>query len=276
MYVYFIFNHTVVYFDTNRLMKFISVLYQRRYNKLHNSIYGLSYDLYIISVISHLTSIYVTLNYSFSPLIRHQLAERFPLFYLNNPPPISTLLVFFDTINLVTDTLVFLQLFQYSKSRHIYQGISSIAVYFLSLSLIFNIVTFGCSLYNLPLRNMGIWGIFYLDHINYIWVLGNIFSSGKFLPQIFLNYMGSNTYGISNKYLIIRISGTLLLLLSIPFPDNSTPFYMAPFNYTPMFVPVSHMLSFCIILYQKQYLYLGNPPHLPRINTIKVRKSIEV
>lgn len=244
----------------------VAILYQRRYNKLHHSIYGLSYDLFVLEFLGNSLSIYCALNYRLSPLLRSQFAKRFPLFYPldKNQVPISLLLLLKDTLIMAASALVIRQLILYRTTKHIYQGLSKICVFVLVISAIFSVFTYTCSCYNLPVSDSGRFGVFYLEHINYLWVIGNLLRAFRFLPQLTLNWMGSSTRGLSSKYVLINFLSNSIMLVGLAILPKQIEFYRCPFNLTPVFVKTIESLSLVGILYQAQFLYLGTKPYLPK------------
>ncbi|CCH60974.1 hypothetical protein TBLA_0D04780 [Henningerozyma blattae CBS 6284] len=259
-------NHLVLFQFIGGLISTSAIHYQSRYNKIHRSIYGLSYDLYILEFFSHLVSIFCTLQYKFSPLISKQYAERFPLFYPQDDPatnlPISIILLLKDILISISSLAILKQLNKYRSSKHIFQGISIYCITSIIILIIFSILTFTCSRFYLPERNSGKFGIFYIEHINYLWVLGNFLSCCKFFPQISINYMGSSTIGFSSKYLVLYIISILCQFLTL-FGDEK-PFYRLEFNRTPFFTIIIQFISLMFLLYQAQFLYLNSRPYLPR------------
>ncbi|CCC69490.1 hypothetical protein NCAS_0C05000 [Naumovozyma castellii] len=251
------------------LISAAAILYQRRYNKIHRSIYGLSYDLYTFDLLGHLISVYCSLNYKFSPLTRTQLSNRFPLFYpLEDPKiPISSWLVLTHLIIIASGVSVFRQLLAYRSTKHIYQGISLTVVILLSIFSLLAVFTFACSCLNFP-KNMGKYGIFYLDHINYLWLAGNIMLTFKFVPQISLNWMGLSTSGVSSKYVILNLLNNLISILEYhvfsKIVQSDLQWWQYPFNYKPIFVSWIQLVSIIIILYQAQFLYVRSNVYLPK------------
>ncbi|EDO19146.1 hypothetical protein Kpol_1050p3 [Vanderwaltozyma polyspora DSM 70294] len=252
--------------STSKVIFIIAILYQYRYNRLHRSIYGLSYDMYILSLINCFLSIWCTLNYKFSPLIRQQLGNRYPLFYSiddNSDIPISLALLILDITTLFISLFVLRQLIMYRSSKHVHQGISKFCISVILLFAIFNVFTYTCACYNLPISS-GRFGVFYLEHINYMWVEGNLLGSFILLPQISLNWMGQSTTGLSSKFVVLSFISILTNLLGSNLAPQNLLFYERAFNFKPNFVQIIQFLSIIIILSQAQYFYRGLKPHLPK------------
>lgn len=241
------------------------MLYQKRYNRLHRSIYGLSYDLYVLSIFSYTISIYCTMNYRFSSLVRTQLSKRFPIFYPieGAQAPTSMMMALVHTVNLICCCMVLRQMFRYRFTKHVHQSISTLCVSVITATVVFSVFTFACASYNLPLHDMGKFGVFYLEHVNYLWVIGNIISCFRLAPQMMINWMGMCTQGLSSKYVVLTMVASLVAIIG-NIASTEVPFYRIPFNYVPLFVPISHLVSLLIILYQAQYLYIGKNPYLQR------------
>ncbi|GAV49531.1 hypothetical protein ZYGR_0P01750 [Zygosaccharomyces rouxii] len=244
----------------------IAILYQKRYNKLHHSVYGLSYDLYLLEIVGQFLTIYCTINYRWSPLVRLQLSRRFPLFYPldGSNIPISNPLLIKDVILTICGLLVLRQLMLYQSTKHIYQGFSTTCMSIIGIFASFSMFTYFCACHNLPERDSGKFGVFYIEHVNYLWVIGNTIRAFKFLPQITLNWMGSCTRGISSKYIIVNSLACLLILVGSLVSSPNKEFHQNAFNNCPWVVTLVQFLSLCAILYQAQCLYVKKKPYLPR------------
>ena len=245
----------------------IAVCYQRRYNKLHWSIYGLSYDLYVLKIFGHIYSVYSSLNYLWSPLIKVQLSKRYPLFYpLNHGTgiPVSILLLIKDILIIISGVLVLRQLTVYRSTKHVHQSISKLCLLVLMTSAAFGISTYTFACSNLPENNSGRFGVFYVEHINYLWVTGNVLRAFQSVPQFSLNWIGMSTNGLSSKFVLITFLNKLILLVIRTFSLKDIEYYNVPFNLTPLLVVLSEFIFITGILYQAQYLYLGKKQHLPK------------
>lgn len=197
--------------------------------------------------------------------MRLQLSRRFPLFYPidSSSPPVSFALLLEEALLIMSCMLVLRQLMIYRSTKHIYQGFSIISISVLSLATLFAIFTYICACHNLPEYDSGKFGVFYLEHINYLWIMGNGISAFKYVPQLSLNWMGSSTRGLSSKYIIINSLACLIMLMSNILPSGNE-FYEYDFNACPCFVTSVQFVSLCGILYQAQSLYWGKRPYLPR------------
>ncbi|UCS23792.1 uncharacterized protein HLK63_M10241 [Nakaseomyces glabratus] len=114
--------------------------------------------------------------------------------------------------------------------------------------LILSYFTYICAEYNLPERNNGRFGGYYIEYANYLWVIGQFLSAVKYLPQISLNWMGISTKGLPPKYLKISIVATSVLQASNlrTFIDNLE-FYQWSFNLTPRVVSFLQLIWLGII-----------------------------
>lgn len=234
---------------------------------MHRSIYGLSYDVYILEIWSRLISIYCTLHYLLSPLVRSQYAARFPLFYpleAGITLPISLLLLLQDCMVIVCALTVLRQLTYYRSSKHIFQGLSYILLFTLGFIVCFTIFTYTCACHNLPYRNSGRFGIFYIEHINYLWVFGNLLAAVKYLPQVSLNWMGNSTVGVSSKYVLINLFSSILFLTGYILWTPNEKFYEISFNIMPMSTGLTQFVLLVGLFYQAQFKYFGSKPFLPK------------
>ncbi|CAI7055576.1 ASB_collapsed_G0005780.mRNA.1.CDS.1 [Saccharomyces cerevisiae] len=248
-------------------LSIIAILYQKRYNKLHRSIYGLSYDLYLLDFVGNGLYLYCALHYCYSSLVREQLSQRFPLFYPLNEArsiPISSLLILKDFCVSFCCLMVLRQLYYYRSTKHIYQGISITSIIFIGVFLVLGIFTYGCSISNLPLKNSGKFGVFYLDHINYLWVMANLLKCFKYVPQMSINWMGCSTVGLSSKFVLISFLAEFIDLVGRLLIPTSVLFYEIPFNSTPFWVKLIQFVTLSVILCQVQYVYVGRKPRLPK------------
>lgn len=230
--------------------------------------YGLSYDLYLMQFATYFISLYCTVIYKYSELAARQFSDRFPLYYSLNaePIPISMPILLIDLVMLAVSSIVIFQLWKYRATRNVKQGTSLLLICIFLMILIFSYFTYICAEYNLPERNSGRFGVYYIEHVNYLWVIGQFLSAVKYLPQISLNWMGISTKGLSPKYLKISIIATSILQASnlCSFIDNLE-FYEWPFNLTPRVVSFLQLIWLGIIYYQHYYAYAMNKPYLKRI-----------
>lgn len=219
-----------------------------------------------MSLVSNSLSIYCALNYKWSPIIRLQLSKRFPLFYPfdDNSVPISSGILLGDLLQLLVSVLVLRQLISYRGTKNVHQGISLICITVIGMICCFGIFTYTCSYHNLPISDSGRFGIFYLEHVNYLWIAGNVTESMKYFPQLSLNWMGLNTRGVSSRFVFISLVAELLNLIGTAALPNNFEFYARPFNLAPRPVMLIKVCCLLGMLYQGQSLYLDKKPYLPR------------
>ena len=229
--------------------------------------YGLSYDLYLMQFATYFISLYCTVIYKYSELAARQFSDRFPLYYSLNaePIPISMALLLIDLVMLAVSSIVFFNCGN-TELLETLSNESLLLICIFLMILIFSYFTYICAEYNLPERNSGRFGVYYIEHVNYLWVIGQFLSAVKYLPQISLNWMGISTKGLSPKYLKISIIATSILQASnlCSFIDNLE-FYEWPFNLTPRVVSFLQLIWLGIIYYQHYYAYAMNKPYLKRI-----------
>lgn len=221
----------------------------------------------MLDLFANLLSVYTTMNYLWSSLTRSQLSKRFPFFYPSSERsaiPISMPLLFRDVIHLYTCGLVLRQLQIYRSTKNVYQGVSTICTALIVMVFSFGIFTYACSCYNLPASDSGRFGIFFVEHVNYMWVIANFFQSSKYLPQICLNWMGLCTKGLSSKYILLSLFSEIAVGLGSALMLQDTEFYKKPYNFTPAFVSLINVLSLSYMFCQAKYLYQGKKPYLPR------------
>lgn len=220
----------------------------------------------MLGITGRLLSVYCALNYKWSPTVRLQLSKRFPLFYaLNeNSVEVSSALIMKDVLEIVAFALVIRQLVLYRATKNINQGVSLLCISVLILVYSFAIFTYACAGYNLPYSDSGRFGVFYIEHINYLWIAGNIADCVKYVPQLSLNWMGLCTRGLSSKFVLIGSLSELIALIDTGLFPNNTVFYKRACNLTPIPVTLLNLCFLAGILYQAQFLYFGYKPSLPR------------
>lgn len=269
----------------------MSLLYQYRYSRLHRSVYGISYDLHILDAFSTFCSIYLYLNYLLSPLALSQYMQRYPLFFLPKDSlevhelPLSHALFLLHVVRFVLSLRVLSILYKFRKTRHVHQSFSKLCRCILLCTVLFHVFTFACARLNIGVgffatitksqenfavsknRNMGKYGVFYIDHLLYVWILQNyVLDAFKLMPQLILNFSGCCTQGLSSKYVVFQGLAhflTATALLHNMFADVFyQKWYTIPFNYQPFFTSLMNFLLILVILYQAQYLYNNSMPTL--------------
>ena len=266
------------------LITILAIHYQRRYNRLHRSIYGLSFDSQLFQFIQHVLSLYCSLNYMLNPYIKRQLQRRYPLFYDSHDTqiiPVSWVIVIFNFLSAWNYWSLIRQLKKYDYTKHIHQGFSSLAKSIIVIFVYFlGIFTFWCAFWFgiCQGKDSGLFGLFWLDHVNYFWLLSNIFHLWSFWPQLCINWMGKCCQGLSSKFVILSLLSSLIKLfgitilngydkLAVPMKNNNNqgiPYYQWPFNLENKFVIIMELLSIIGILFQAQYFYPNNKPYLPK------------
>lgn len=245
-----------------------ALMQQKRYNSVHKSIYGLSYDLYLLEFATNFISIYCSVLYKFSSLANSQFINRFPLFYTSSGKglPVSMALMFIDALLLMVSGLIISQLWRYRATRNVAQGASLMLLGIFTCTLVFSYFTYFCSQYNIPKSDTGKLGVFYIEHINYLWVIGNFLSAFKYLPQLSLNWMGMSTKGFSPKYLKSSLIAGLIVQAANLFTGiDGLEFYEWPFNMVPRIVSILQLLELSLLFYQHHFVYVRNKPFLKRI-----------
>lgn len=264
------------------LITVVAIHYQKRYNRLHRSVYGLSYDTQWFQFIYHVLCVYCSLNYMFNPTVRGQLQRRYPLFYGNNVNegndnntytgriPISWFIMIFNLLLACNFWTLIRQLRKYGHTKHIHQGVSALArfiiIFFVSILGIVSMwfaYWFGIH----RGKDSGLLGIFLLDHVNYMWVISQIFHIWSFWPQICINWMGKCCQGLSSRFVILSLLSSLIKLFGITILNKynyQITYYQWPFNLDGKLVIITEFFALLGLLVQAQYFYPSNKPYLPR------------
>lgn len=223
----------------------------------------------MLDFFSRLLLVYTSVQYRFSLSIRKQLAKRFPLFYPLDGPGvhISRLIIVGEIAAILMDLRILEQLRKYRKTKHIHQGISKTLLAFLIFCTAFHAFTFTCSALNYP-QDRGKFGVYYVEHMNYLWVNAQLFQCFKLIPQVSINWVGNCTRGCSSKFVVLSIISSLIGALSWFFGSYGPMFYLKPWNYTPVVVYLCLIFSSLLLFYQAQYLYVANSPFLSKTSNI--------
>ncbi|CCK71906.1 uncharacterized protein KNAG_0I01150 [Huiozyma naganishii CBS 8797] len=249
----------------------VAVHYQKRYNRLHRSIYGLSYDTQSLTVAYRAVSVYCSLLYKCNGTVRGQLTRRWPRFYALSGPgaPVQPWIVLADLAVLASLLGLIRQLAAYNHTRHVHQGYSFIAWANFTLTLgALGVGSLLCALWRGP-RGPGLLGLFLLDHVNFTWVIGQYICAVALWPQICINWMGTCCSGISSRFVVVSLVGALVRVFTNTNVGNNVPFYRWPYNVTTRLANYIELVSLCIILLQAQKVYVHNKPRLPKVGQIQ-------
>jgi len=241
----------------------MALLYQRRYNKLHKSIYGLSYDTAVLNIARLSVDLYASFNYKFNIYVNKQLYAKFPLFYKDwDDIPVSMTLLITNICLLVAYLSIWKQLMLYRATSHTHQGVSMICIVTLTVFLgLVGTATFY--FYHVDPHHFT-----YLDHLNIMWVMGNMVGMVTLCPQICINWMGKCCSGISSRYILTLIIADCVRWIgyTITAMKESVEYWNWPFNSIPIVTTSAELLCLVVILYQAQFVYRGHKPTLPRIS----------
>ncbi|CCF60010.1 hypothetical protein KAFR_0I02310 [Kazachstania africana CBS 2517] len=241
-----------------RLTQFISQLLnvfalqsQIRFNRLHKSIYGISYDYYILETLICIASIYYSTNYQFNTTARSQLMLRYPVWFETESlsSVISNVLIILEVSRLVGLFLVDRQLRLYYRTKHEFQGYSTICrivigtfwlLFVVSIIIIFKIKSGK---------------LFVLDHFDITWTLTQLLKIGSLWPQICINWMTRSCKGMSINFIKFSIISNIIIVLGILVENKNNFQFQLPFNSEVLFVTLIRLINMLIVLYQQQFLY---------------------
>ncbi|EGW30195.1 uncharacterized protein SPAPADRAFT_57630 [Spathaspora passalidarum NRRL Y-27907] len=232
----------------SNILQLTSICYQLHFNKVKKSIYGLSYDMIILALVSAFTSMLSTILYSYDSLVRHQYVVR----YSQYPEiPISYTVLILETVIFFAYTVLFRQLFTYSKSRNTNQGISHPCTFLLSTFFVILVYLVYMVCTSEPL--------YVLDIVDFIWMISKVSSAVKYIPQISMNWFGECVRGLHHHWLLLEGLAVLFMLISRYSMD--VPFWNIPVNYPSWFV-IGIQTSCIIILWRQFLIYAENKPRL--------------
>lgn len=223
----------------------ICTLYQLQYNKQKKSIYGISFDYTLFSVLGQFLSILSSFLY----IHTNEYSMRYPIY---PSLPISLPLVVLQISQCFFLILVLLQLRIYIYTRNTNQGISSYSLIFLG-SLTF----FLGWILKLYIYKQG--KIISLDLIDWIWYTGRIISCIKFMPIISMNWFDQCVVGMFPYWSHFQILVLVLQLMgkySMYFK-----WWQIPVNY-PTWLEVQFQLLCILIIKIQMYIYKNNKSSL--------------
>lgn len=121
------------------------------------------------------------LSYQTQNVTKSQYAKRFPLFPTINVDPIQSAT---DVVIITLNLLIICQFMKYRFTSHQFQNISHGLIIYLGLGFLISFWIFYNTFQNLPQKQMGKYGFFYLDFIDFIWLFGVITDMIKLCPQV--------------------------------------------------------------------------------------------
>lgn len=223
----------------------ICSVYQLQYNKQKKTIYGISFDYTLFSVLSQFLSILSSFLY----IHTNEYSIRYPI-YPNLP--ISLPLVVFQVLQCFFLILVLLQLRIYINTRNTNQGISPYSLIFLG-----SLALFLSWILKLYIYRQG--KIISLDVIDWIWYSGRIISCVKFMPIISMNWFDQCVIGMFPYWSQFQILVLLLQLLGKY--SYFFKWWQIPVNY-PTWLEVQFQMLCILIIRVQIYIYKNNKPSL--------------
>ncbi|KAK6465967.1 hypothetical protein DFJ63DRAFT_38982 [Scheffersomyces coipomensis] len=239
----------------SQIVQLSNQLYQIKYNKAKKSIYGISYDYYVLNTINKLLALIVSLNYTYNSTIIMQYKARYPVHSL---AVISPIIIIIDCGLLLTNGLILSQLFIiYARTKNVNQNVSGFNMLFLSFLLGgFLIVSKYYWFAELTFN--------YLDLINYLWLVSWLIAIVELCPQLVMNWFDDCCVGLHPQWLSFEIISLILNLTgwSMINLHFNVPWYQLPINYHGWCYLVMRSILLIIFSLQQFKCYKGKRPTL--------------
>lgn len=210
------------------------------------SVFGLSYDFFLLSLVDYLTGVLCGICYLLDS-IGQLYGARFPVY---STISVSKSLLLVDCLKSVFCLLIVIQLGKYESTKRKDQEFSPLCKSFLLTSglvfLWFQILVF-----------QGKHSLNQLDIVDFIWCYNLILKSGKYLPQVFMNWTTQSCYQ-NGRSIDYQLASMVLLILSKPFVIRHVEWYAIPVNYYNSVVYLTISLPLIMLLKHHKRIYVYN------------------
>lgn len=227
--------------------EFGATLIQIQYNKSKKSVYGISCDFLILSVVAGLASIVSTLYYQMSPRIWLEYSGRYPRY---PTVQISSGIFVLEVLMWVAYCGVLWQIFvTYRQTMHIFQGFSGLCRSILvAMGILLIVVEQELD--------------FLLDLIDSIWFVSKFAAAVRFVPQCIINWSGDCVVGYGDQWLSFQwLAWTLLVVGKYRMPWEIL-WHDVPINVPPWPYIICSVFWLSVLTVQR-FMYKGNMVTLP-------------
>ncbi|CAK7902007.1 hypothetical protein CAAN1_11S05820 [[Candida] anglica] len=217
---------------------------------------NISYDYQLFLAISYACSVISALLYTFNDTIAKQYLTRYPVAVAaatESPSrwsvPVSYLILVVDMLGLVLSFCITRRLLK-TEHHNTQQGISTIAK-----CIIFIITVFGVYMSYLVYNNRS--ALFWLDVIDYIWLIGVSLAPVSLFPQLVMHwYVDSTSPGLPVTYLRSHsISLAFLIMSKVAIRTANVPYYLMPTNLGDTFYYISVQATLLVVLTFQRIIY---------------------
>lgn len=236
-------------------LRVANLINQVRFNKLHRSIYGLSFDYTLFQWISYFCTVSSSVNYACNPIIRSQYALRYPL---NPPIRVQLPLLLVHILGLLAASGLCWQCWRlYHRTRNTNQGISTLARQLLGFLGALFVGTVYLFLYGKYTVNV-------LDLTNCVWLMGQILACMALFPQLFMNWFDACVAGTHRTFLRYSVASLLLLAASktVMLASEEYAWHRQPPGYNTWAFLGFNSVLFAVLAVQLEWFYKGNKPAL--------------
>ena len=219
---------------------------QLQHNKSKKSVYGSSFDFFLLNYIGFLTRTIYSLFHAVNVTCQLQYARRFPVHPRIN---VNMVVLAIDCVTSVVSFGIMLQFFHYRKTRNIYQGLSPFAAAVCAVFLLlFLYVLYCCVKSRLK--------IVFLDVIDTLWLISTCANTFKLIPQVWINFLARCTLGLDLWFLPLQLMAATFMSCSVV---NNLNWWEAPVNMNSWWSLYVYM-GMLLLLSAQGYIYKSNKP----------------
>ncbi|ODV82055.1 uncharacterized protein CANTADRAFT_44485 [Suhomyces tanzawaensis NRRL Y-17324] len=225
----------------------VSAIGHIQHNKHKRSVYGVSYDTVLLTVVSQLCSVISTLNYYHNNTVKVQYQHRFPIHPI---PGISKSVLALDCALVVLSWCLLWQLcISYSRTRSVEQGFSGICLGLLA--------AFSMLVGYVGLQTVTVSSIVALDVVDAIWLVGKVCGTVRLVPQVLTNWMATSVVGFHSYWLQLEWIALGVLLVGKSLLSRDYQWYAIPVNFVPWTWLGFGSIAVAVITIQKLWVYRG-------------------
>ncbi|GMM32835.1 hypothetical protein DASC09_001600 [Saccharomycopsis crataegensis] len=249
-------------------LKAAALIHQIQYHKAKRSVYGLSFDLVLLTLLQNLHLAVSFIFYSFSLSIK-QYQARYPLSFGDGDNfsgiPMSSLVFLINCISLLAALVLLVQIFiSYKITRNLSQKFSYTCLMIITGLELKNLyVLFMATSKQGSTNGMGNHSLLWLDFIYFFNLDSWIYGMLRFMPQASLNFAGISRFGYAGLSIKLELLSNILII--IQGLCNGQDFEHYPnseimLNYDVSVLSGVISLAACLVLLYQKKIYKNEKP----------------